>query len=202
MQKQEYEIVIFDLGRVLFNWNPYQSAQDLIQSDPSFDLAIYTITQTPFWNLFDLGYISSKEMIEYFSEKFPSHHLSLFFEKVKEDLTIIDFGLEVLEKAQKKGCRTYILSNLSGEFHEWLTHKYPFLQTFNGAVFSYQIHKMKPDFQIYRYLLDKYQLNPQNCLFIDDLEVNVFSAEKVGIDSILFEINDKIKEQLILKGLG
>ncbi|EFB40669.1 hypothetical protein pah_c197o055 [Parachlamydia acanthamoebae str. Hall's coccus] len=76
------------------------------------------------------------------------------------------------------------------------------MQTFNGAVFSYQIHKMKPDFQIYRYLLDKYQLNPQNCLLIDDLEVNVFSAEKVGIDSILFEINDKIKEQLILKGLG
>ena len=55
------------------------------------------------------------------------------------------------------------------------------MRDLDGAVVSYQIHETKPDAAIYENLLEKYQLNPTECLFFDDRTENVEGAVNVGI---------------------
>ena len=57
------------------------------------------------------------------------------------------------------------------------------MKDIDGKVVSYQIHIGKPDPAIYQYLLEKYQLNPQETVFFDDREVNTAAAKKLGIHS-------------------
>lgn len=179
--------VIFDLGRVLFHWNPLLTAQIIHKEDSSFNVELYNVTQTTFWQLFDLGYITQEEMIFHLSKEFEEAALRKFIQRAMEDLKPLKFGVDLLEKIQASGYDTYILSNMPKEFHEWLEEKNPFLNSFKGAIFSYQVHKMKPDFQIYTHLIERYGLDKSSSLFIDDMESNVFAAKKVGLQSLRFE---------------
>ena len=56
-----------------------------------------------------------------------------------------------------------------------------FLEDIDGKVVSYEIHKIKPYPEIYRYLLDKYELNAQECVFFDDRPENTKTAEELGM---------------------
>ena len=56
----------------------------------------------------------------------------------------------------------------------------------DGALFSFQVKQIKPEPEIYRLLLAKYSLNPQECIFLDDRRENVEAAEAQGIAGIQF----------------
>lgn len=196
LKNHSYKTVIFDLGNVLISWNPQKAVDILLKEDPSFNKEVQKIVQTPFWHLFDLGYITIPDLISHFSKDYSEKHLQQFLHKVMEFLLPIDFGLQILNQVQKKGVQTLILSNISQEFHNWINEKHPFLTTFSGGIFSYKVNALKPDFKIYKLLLEKYNLNPKDCLFIDDLESNVYSAKKMGINSVVFQENEEFLEQL------
>lgn len=192
----EIKNVIFDLGRVLIDWEPQKIALELAEANPAFNPQIFKITQTPFWYLFDLGYINSAELIEHFSNEFSRENLNIFFQKAMESLVPLNLGMNLLQAVRERGFATYVLSNMSFEFYQWISSQYSILEGFHGAVFSYEIHTMKPDFKIYQYLLDKYSLKPQECLFIDDMDCNIFSARKVGINSLLYQPQDDMFSHL------
>ena len=61
---------------------------------------------------------------------------------------------------------------------------------------SADLHIIKPDERIYRYLLERYGLNPGETLFIDDRLENVEGARKVGIQAEVFQNNF---EQIVKK---
>ena len=67
---------------------------------------------------------------------------------------------------------------------------------FDGVVVSCDLHIIKPESGIYEYILGKYGLKADECLFIDDREENVRGAEKVGMNAVKFENNyGEIKEK-------
>lgn len=188
--------VIFDLGKVLINWEPQRTAREISANHPSFNMDICKITQSPFWYLFDIGYITSDEMLDHFSNEFPLPDLQLFFQEAMKSLSPLPFGMNLLKEIRENGFTTYILSNMSKEFFDWISSQYTILNDFQGAVYSYEVHMMKPDFRIYQYLLSKYGLDPKECLFIDDMDCNVFSAKKVGLNSILYQPTEATIKQL------
>ena len=69
---------------------------------------------------------------------------------------------------------------------------------FEGIVVSGEEKMVKPNPEIYKVLLDRYQLNPSECIFIDDRQANVDGAEKVGIKGVLFQGSDSLRQQLLL----
>jgi HAD superfamily hydrolase (TIGR01509 family) len=83
------------------------------------------------------------------------------------------------------------------ESRDYLLENHEYINLFDGGVFSCDILSTKPAPAIYRYLLEKYQLAPQECIFFDDMEVNVEAAEKEGIKSVLFT-TAKCVEKIIL----
>ena len=80
------------------------------------------------------------------------------------------------------------MSNASDKFYEYF-QRWKKLDYFTGYVVSCDIHMLKPNEEIYRYLLDKYKLKAEECLFIDDLEANIEGAKKVGIKGEVFKQN-------------
>jgi putative hydrolase of the HAD superfamily len=62
---------------------------------------------------------------------------------------------------------------------------YYFFKYFDGGVISAEAKASKPDKKIYEILSEKYNLVPEECLFIDDLEVNVKAAEAIGMRGLV-----------------
>lgn len=193
--------VIFDLGGVLFHWNPKEILRILKENDLHFPENIPEIVLTKAWRDFDAGIIKLKETIDILSEIYPRNHLERFIELSLEKLAPIDHGVQLLKQVQTNGNKTFVLSNISEEFLNRLTPHHLFLTSFDGSVFSYEVKVVKPQEQIYKALLNKYRLKPEECLFIDDSLVNLKAAENLGIQVILCEDHAFVEKELKNRGI-
>ena len=91
----------------------------------------------------------------------------------------------------------FILSNVSTASFEILRKNYPkIIDLFDGAVISGEVHWRKPNTHIYQHLLQKYKLAPQECIFIDDKNVNVLVAQSIGMHGIVFDNATNVAGQL------
>ena len=92
---------------------------------------------------------------------------------------------DYLAGLKDRGYGIYILSNLSKESYDFIS-RYDFFRLIDGGVYSYQERACKPEEKIYRVLLDRYGLAPEETVFLDDNPDNVAAAERFGIRAILF----------------
>ena len=103
---------------------------------------------------------------------------------------------EFMAYVKEKGYGLYVLSNAAIEFFQYFPRQID-MDFFDGIVVSAEVHMLKPEIEIYRYLLESHHLKPQECLFIDDREDNVKGAEKAGLKGFVFKEDfDKVKEEL------
>ena len=87
-----------------------------------------------------------------------------------------------MSELKKKGHRIFVLSNTSKVFYDLLEEQLsPIKELLDGFVLSCDIKAIKPDLAMFKEILDKYQLDPTNCVFLDDIEDNTMAAEKLGI---------------------
>jgi len=87
-------------------------------------------------------------------------------------------------QCKEKNHRLYVLSNWDPESFELLAKKYPELfKLFDGVVISGQVHKMKPDPDIFSLITQK--VPAHTCIFIDDQQENIDAAQKAGMHTIL-----------------
>ncbi|MGE0009378.1 MAG: HAD-IA family hydrolase [Candidatus Babeliales bacterium] len=93
--------------------------------------------------------------------------------------------------------RRFILSNLDMSTYGALRTHYPdMFALFEGSIISAEVGMVKPNSDIYEYLLTTYNLQPANCLFLDDQQENVETAQKLGITSILYTSTTTLKQEL------
>ena len=76
-----------------------------------------------------------------------------------------------------------------------------FLEYVDGGILSYRDGVIKPDPAIYRLLLDRYSLNPEECVFLDDIQKNLDAAKAFGIHTILFRSMEQAREELRALGV-
>ena len=178
--------IIFDVGDVLleYRW------KDMLKDYGLPDDEAYKVGKLMFndnlWHEFDLANMTHDEIVGQYLKNYPDYaevmqwfmtHGELMHVK-REDVW------EKVQKLKEKGYGIYILSNYSQELFEKHTKDAPFISLADGIVVSYQIHITKPDEKIYRYLLDKYNLKAEECIFFDDREENTEAARKLGIEAI------------------
>lgn len=68
-----------------------------------------------------------------------------------------------------------------------------FLSDFDGGAYSYQEHTKKPFKDFYEILLERYNLNPKECIFFDDKIHNITTAKELGINGAVFTDIDTVK---------
>ena len=103
----------------------------------------------------------------------------------------------LLQDLKEKGCPLYGLTNWSSETFCQVRDRYRIFRLLDGMVVSGEEHCLKPYPEIYHILLDRYHLNPAECIFIDDRASNLRGAEAVGIRGILFTGAGDLNSQLL-----
>ncbi len=177
--------LIFDVGNVLLEYRWNQMLLDYGMSEEEAKIAAPQIFDNKLWAEFDLGNLTTREIIDRYCVALPQYEefLRWFFGHL-EWMHIA--RLDVWEKVhalKEKGYHIYLLSNYSKDFFEIHTKGASFLDDIDGKVVSYEIHEMKPDKVIYEYLLNRYKLQPEESVFFDDRAENTATAEKLGIRS-------------------
>jgi len=147
-----------------------------------------TIYKSAEWLDMDRGLLTPEEAIKIYCTREPDFQPEIHqvMQNVNSMFTPKPATINLLPKIKESGHDLYYLSNIQYGIRDVLLEKHDFFNLFTGGVFSCDIHYIKPSPEIYRYLLEKYSLNPEDCLFFDDMEENVKAAEKEGIKGVLF----------------
>ena len=111
-----------------------------------------------------------------------------------------DDTLAVVAELREQGIPLYVISNWSSE--TWQHAKtFAFLEWFKGIVISGLERVAKPNQVIFKIACERYDLRPENCVFIDDIEDNVDSANNFGFHGIQFQDTPSLRKQFIELGL-
>lgn len=135
-----------------------------------------------------------------------SHHPE--YRGKKEQFRVIKKGFEILYSCfsqsttyGKKRHQLFVLSNASAESYRVLLSHFPeIFSLFDGIVTSTSAGFKKPDARIYHHLLNRYGLDPQDCIFIDDKASNVIAARDAGMIGLVCDDYESVNTEL--KKLG
>jgi len=198
------ETVIFDLGNVLIDWNPRYLYRKIFDSEEEVEWFLANVCDME-WNEAQDGGRTFEEGNEELIQQFPEFEkqIKLYFDRWEEMLGGADEEvvkiLQLLRDNPKY--RIYALTNWSAETFPIAIKRFEFLKWFEGILVSGKVNLKKPDPAIYAMILKRYQINPENAVFIDDSQRNVDSAIKFGLPSIRFETAEKLKDSLIKMGV-
>ncbi len=107
----------------------------------------------------------------------------------------------MLPELKKKGFKLYYLSNFPLAFFNEIKEHNSFFEYFEGGIISAEVRQSKPDIEIYRTLLNRYGMVADECLYIDDIGVNVKSGEAIGMKVIHLSESDSLAVKLFESGI-
>lgn len=190
--------IIFDVGKVLVAYEPDAFMERMGLDAGTRKRMNEAMFEHQLWLDCDQGLRSPGEFLQAFMENAPelAETVRKVYESVGGTVELFDYALGWIQELKDRGYRVYILSNYSENMFLQTEHKLEFLPLTDGAVFSYKVKLLKPDPAIYRYLCAKYDLNPQESVFIDDRPENARGAEVVGIHGICFQDYEQAKHEL------
>ncbi len=184
---------IFDFGMVLFNYNTNYMTGLYTENKEDRDFLESVVFDRLYWDRLDRGEMSDSEVIEAIRQRVPERLAETavkIYNNWIDNLMPIPGMADLLGIIKNKGGRLYLLSNISIGFAENYRNVPAIcsvLSLFDGLVFSGPIHMAKPDPAIFRYLLNKYQLSPEETLFIDDNPKNIEAAQLLNLHTFLFD---------------
>jgi 2-haloacid dehalogenase len=201
---QTTEAIIFDLGGVLIDWNP-SYLFDRLFDDETKKKHFFENICTSQWNEEQDGGRSIKEGTELLVKSHPEwkEYIEAFYGRWEEMLGgPIHETVDIFRDLKQSGkYRLYALTNWSGELFPIALERYDFLHWFDGRVVSGDEKMRKPFPEFYQLTLDRFELQPERTLFIDDNLRNVKAAEDLGIQAIRFQNPEQLRKDLEVRGL-
>ena len=190
--------IVFDFGGVLIDWDPRYLYRKLIENEAEIDAFLSDIC-TPEWNILqDAG----RPLADATAERialYPDHEemIKAFYDRWEEMLGgAIEETVDILRQLKSDGQVIYGLTNWSRETFPIALERYDFLHWFEGTVVSGTEKLAKPDPAIFKLLLERYGLQAQDCLFIDDSKANIAAAYKIGFDTHHFSSPQGLRDKL------
>ncbi|MGL4108919.1 HAD family hydrolase [Clostridium sp. LP20] len=192
--------IIFDLGRVVLDFEPKKYLMDKIKDEVKVNKLMKVIFAGEEWIRLDEGTITEDEAIERIcaGNLELEKEIRMAFDNWYPMLTPIESTIEVINELKIKGYKLYFLSNFHEKAFKYVNEEYPVFKLFDGGIASYKEKLMKPNPEVYKLILEKYNLKAEECVFIDDVRENVEIAEKFGIKGINLTNQRTLKSDLEL----
>jgi 2-haloacid dehalogenase len=197
--------IIFDLGGVLIDWSPHYVFTDHYFESKEKKEYFFSHICTSDWNEEQDAGRSIVKATQELVARFPDWEQPIrdFYGRWTEMLNgpipeTVDIFRELKESARYK---LYALTNWQANLFDIALVRYDFLHWFDGRVVSGEEKTRKPFPEFYHILLHRYNVKPEEALFIDDNLRNVQAAEGLGISSIHFQKPAQLKEELIKRNL-
>jgi 2-haloacid dehalogenase len=196
--------VVFDVGNVLYGWDPEAF---LARQIPEDERRLAFIEETGLWEWHDSldGGRAFDEAAAELSEKFPDYaaYISVWGERFGETITDPVPGVHaIVEALDARGVPLFAITNFSADFWKpFRAREDGFFRRFRDVVVSGEERLMKPDPALYFRALDRFGLQPREALFVDDREINVDGAQAVGMHAHLFTDAGRLRLRLEAEGL-
>jgi len=190
--------IVFDLGGVVLEWKPDELIRKYFPHAEDSKNIKENFFRHPDWVALDRGTIDNETAL-----KNAARRTGLDYSRIKElldatpvSLTVKEETIDLILKLKEKGHDLYILSNMHHDSMDYLDETYDFFELFEAKVASCRVNLVKPEPEIYRYLLKENHLIPGETVFIDDMKENVDAAAGEGIHPIHFESAEQCENEL------
>ncbi|WP_233143755.1 HAD family hydrolase [Aggregatibacter actinomycetemcomitans] len=188
---------------MLVDWNPRHLYRKIFSNDAEMERFLAEVCNSE-WNARQDAGRSWSEGVAEAVKQHPQYEAEIraYPERWTETLNgAIDDTVALLEPLKRSGVRLLALTNWSNETFHFAEERFPFLTEFEGILVSGYERLAKPDPRIFNLLIERYHLNPQHTVFIDDNLRNVEGARNVGLHTLQFTHAQKLKQDLITLGV-
>jgi 2-haloacid dehalogenase len=177
---------LFDLGNVFFDWNPERVLKPIFNDDERMNFFIKNISFPLLDTRCDAG-ITIEVAVNDAVKKFPDFEKEIKLYYPNHGNMVGGFfqkTVDIFYKVKNLNYPCYVLSNWSAETYEGMEETYPFLKDFDGKIISGRDFLIKPDPAIYELAISRFDLVPQETLFIDDRLDNIHAAQNLNFQTI------------------
>lgn len=181
--------VIFDVGRVLYHWDLRHLFAKLIDDKEELDWFLANVVTVQWHFEHDAG----RALVDMVSERialYPQYELLIHAYATRFNETIpgpVEGSLEIVKTLAEKGVPLYAITNFGAEFWDVFRPTAPIFDLFDDIIVSGREKLVKPDSAIYQLAVQRFEIIPQESIFIDDMPANVEAAQGVGMNAHLFE---------------
>src|SRR5205823_2182286 len=204
MTKAARDIVVFDLGGVLIDWDPRHLYRKLFAGDEAAVEHFLATVCTHEWNrgqdagrtfaeggrLLKAEHPDKAELIDAYCAR--------FHEMIPGPIA---GSVEILAELKALGTPLYCLTNFSAETYPPTFERFEFLRWFRGILVSGEIRVIKPDPRIFELLIERFAIDPKRTIYIDDVDANVAAARPFGFHAIHFTSPALLRDELVALGL-
>lgn len=190
--------IVFDVGKVLVDFD-WQGFFDTLAFSPEvYEKVADATVRSELWNEFDRSRMPDEEILKGFLAKAPEckEEILRIWDNMGNSIHRYDYALAWIEGLKEKGYHVYLLSNYPRRLYSQSIEELAFVELVDGAVFSFEVEATKPEQEIYEALFKKYQLDPTECVFLDDNRNNIIAANKLGMATIHFHTRSQAEEEL------
>ena len=186
--------IILDIGGVIFD-DSKKNIEKLLGKNCD---VIYKLAYGKSFKECLLGNKKVNEHIESLSnyKEFEDLKYILSKKNLSKSYPLIITNFEYIKTLKKQGYKLYLLTNITEDNYNYINDLININSIFDGGIYSYQEHIIKPDKRIYNLLIDKYNLKKSETIFFDDKEKNIISAINQGFSSYVFKSIEDIKNNI------
>lgn len=193
--------IIFDIGGVLVAFEPDRVLRELGLPEEEVQVIFKHSVKGPYWKELDRGVLPPEEVYKTMAAEIPENYrkdaMEFFTKHVHKAVRSFDYSASWVKRLKERGYNIYLLTNYPSELFDYhWENEFTFAPYVDGKVVSGKVKLIKPDHAIYETLINKYQLNPAESVFIDDVEVNVQAARETGLNAIHFTNIEEVKSNL------
>ncbi len=192
--------LILDMGGVLLRYEPrYFLRRAGLTDEDDIELLVREVFFSKDWARTDLGTLDEAGLFEIVKERLPERLHAIAHDMIfhwSDPVEAMPGMKELIRDAKAAGIKIYLLSNVSRRLDEYW-HNIPGSKYFDGRVMSSAIHLVKPQPEIFEYLLNTFSLKADECLFVDDMPENAEGARAVGLHGFRFTGDvDALREEI------
>jgi 2-haloacid dehalogenase len=200
LRKPMRNIVVFDLGGVLIDWDPRHLYRKLFAGEEMAMEQFLATVCTHEWNRCQDAGRSFAEGARLLKAEHPdkAELIDAYGARFDEMMAgPIAGAVEILAELRERGTPLYGLTNFSAETYPYAVARFDFLGWFRGILVSGEVGAIKPDPRIYELLLERFGIDPHRAVYIDDVAANAEAARRFGIHGIHFSTPDALREELV-----
>ncbi len=195
--------VVFDIGNVLSDFRYKEFLRDKGFDDAMIKRISKASVECPAWMEYDKGALTDEELMALFVENDPAleAEFHIAYDDIKDMVVPRAYAIPWVQALKAAGYGVYYLSNYSRKATAECADALEFIQYTDGGILSYREKMIKPFPEIYRLLLERYNLKAGETVFIDDTPANITTAKNEGWEGIVFKTYQQTCEELNSMGV-
>ena len=180
--------IIFDVGNVLLHYQPNFLLDEMQLDSQTKQTIMRAVFRHPIWLDCDRVVVRDEHLPEAFIANAPEceSEIRALYDRIEKVVELMPHTIPWVSSLKERGYHLYVLSNYGASLFERTKHKMEFLPYMDGGIFSYECGVIKPDKAIYELLMKRYELEPSECVMLDDMPENVAGAIEAGMQAIRF----------------